>query len=67
MSGKARYIVSRIRLILERNSGLLRDADVRKWLCITYPLLLEHAPIRDKEFFKTLSTYLFNKLHKQLQ
>jgi len=67
VSGRARYIVSRIRLILEKNSGLLRDVDVRNWLRITYPLLLEHASIRDKEFFKTLSIYLFNKPHKQLQ
>ena len=61
MSRNASYIVSRIRLILERNIELLKDEDVRRWLRIIYPLLLEHASMRDKEFFKSLSTYFFDE------
>lgn len=61
MSRNARYVISRIRLILERNVELLKDEDIRKWLRVVYPLLLEHASMRDKEFFKSLSTYLFDE------
>ena len=44
MSRNARYIVSKIRLILERNVELLKNGDVRRWLRVVYPLLLEYAP-----------------------
>ena len=63
MSRNARYIVSRIRLILENNDRLLRDKDVKKWLKLVYPLILEHSSARDKEFFKLLGTYLFDEPH----
>lgn len=58
---KVRYIISRIRYILLRNMDLLKDEDVKKWLKLMYPLLLEHSSARDKEFFESLSTYLFGE------
>jgi len=56
-----RKITSKIRRILERNNELLRDKEVRKWLRLVYPLLLEHSSVRDKEFFEGLYPNLFNE------
>ena len=64
-NGNVRYVVSRIRAILQRNMELLKDRDVKRWLKLLYPLLLEHASMRDKEFFESICPYLFNESHKQ--
>ena len=55
-----RSIISRIRSILSKNKKLLEDEEVKRWLRVIYPLLLEHASTRDKEFFKRLCPSLFN-------
>ena len=60
MSKNVRYIISKIKLILMRNEELLRDKDVRKWLKVVYPLLLEHSSVSDKEFFESIYSELFD-------
>lgn len=60
MAREIQRIVSRIRSILSNNKKLLEDEEVKRWLRIIYPLLLEHASVRDKEFFKRLGPSLFN-------
>ena len=61
----ARYVVSRIRALLQNNMELLKDKDVKKWIRAMYPLLLEHSSSRDKEFFKSIYPYLFSEPHQQ--
>ena len=61
MARSTKYIVSRIRSILQNNMELLKDNDVRKWLKLLYPLLLEHGSMWDKEFFERLYPYLFDE------
>ena len=60
MSKNVRYIISKIKLILMKNEELLRDKDVRKWLKVVYPLLLEHSSVSDKEFFESIYPELFD-------
>ena len=59
-NSKIRYIISIIRRILSRNIELLEDNEVRRWLQVMYPLLLEHSSSRDKEFFKSIYPELFD-------
>ncbi len=58
---KARYVVSRIRVVLQRNKELLKDVEVKKLLRLTYPLLIEYGSGREKEFFKSLYPDLFEE------
>jgi hypothetical protein len=60
VSRNVRYTVSRIKAILQRNTELLKDEDVRRWLRLLYPLLLEHSSVRDKEFFESIYSELFD-------
>ena len=53
-------IISNVRKIIEENPSILNDEDVKRWLRLVYPLLLEHGSLGEKEFFKMIYTELFD-------
>ena len=53
-------IISNVRKIIEENPSILNDEDVKRWLRLVYPLLLEHGSLREKKFFKMIYTELFD-------
>ncbi len=57
---KVTCIINRIRKIIEEDPSILNDRDVKRWVRLVYPLLLEHGSVRDKEFFESIYSELIN-------